>query len=333
MDYFFSVRGRSGQGYSNSLSSAKYLAVPGNVRRVSRAHEISRTAFFRAVQDEAEATETEKGNIVFFVHGFNTDQWDMLERHRKIRNGLQAHGFKGTVVSFDWPSDGSVLGYNADRRDARLSADRLFKDGITHVARAQEPDCRYNIHVLAHSMGCFLVREAFDFADDDHATAQHSWTVSQIAFVAADTSSKSMTRGNPKTSSLFRRCTRLTNYYSPFDDILSISETKRIGVSRRLGRVGLPDDHAQKAVNLYCGHYFDTRRANFGDAAGISHRWYFEAPRFYEDLFHTFEGKLDRNVIPTRAITDHWNLALVGQFPVPPPTPGPGPGPAPGHDR
>ncbi|WP_317054680.1 alpha/beta fold hydrolase [Roseovarius rhodophyticola] len=331
MDYFFSVRGRSGDGYSNSLGGAKYLAIPGDVTRAIRSHEISRTAFFRAVQDKAGATDTDKGNIVFFVHGFNTDQWDMLERHRKIRDGLMAHGFKGCVVSFDWPSDGFVLGYNADRRDARLSADRLFKDGITHVARAQEPDCRFNIHVLAHSMGCFLVREAFDFADDDHATAQQSWTVSQIAFVAADITSKSMAEGNPKSSSLLRRSTRLTNYYSPFDEVLSISETKRIGVSRRLGRVGLPDDHSQKAVNLYCGHYFDTHRAEFGTSAGISHRWYFEAPRFYEDLFHTFEGKLDRNVIPTRAMTDHWNLALVSDGPAPDPTPRPDP--IPDHNR
>ncbi len=125
MDYFFSVRGRSGDVYSNSLGGAKYLAVTVNVRRANSSHEITRTAYFSAVQDEAGATEFDKGNIVFFVHGFNTDQWDMLERHRKIRGGLKAHGFRGCVVSFDWPSDGSVLGYNADRRDARLAADRL----------------------------------------------------------------------------------------------------------------------------------------------------------------------------------------------------------------
>lgn len=335
MDYFFSVRGRTGNGYSNKLSSAKYLAVPTDQNRAKHSHEITRTAFFRAVQEEAGATETAKGNIVFFVHGFNTDQWDMLERHRKIRDGLKAHGFNGCVVSFDWPSDGSVLGYSADRRDARLSADRLFKDGIAHVARAQEPDCKYNIHVLAHSMGCFLVREAFDFADDDHATAQQSWTVSQIAFVAADTSSKSMTDGNPKSSSLLRRSTRLTNYYSPYDDILSISETKRLGVSRRLGRVGLPDTHSQKAVNLYCGQFYDENRSDFGDGTGISHRWYFESPRFYEDLFHTLEGRLDRNVIPTRGITNHWNLALVDENwdPNAPAPSRPAPGPARDHNR
>ncbi|CUH89654.1 hypothetical protein PH5382_03602 [Phaeobacter sp. CECT 5382] len=310
MDYFFSVRGRSGDGYSDSLGRAKYLAVPGSVNKVSRAHEIKKTSWFKKVQEKAGAKPPLKGHIVVFVHGFNTEQYDMLERHRKIRKGLEAQGFKGTLVSFDWPSDGSALGYSSDRRDARLSADRLFQDGITRLSAMQTENCDFNVHVLAHSMGCFLLREAFDYADDDHKTAQKSWTVSQIALVAADISQKSMIDGSSKSSSLLRHSTRVTSYYSPFDDILSISEVKRIGVSRRLGRVGLPDAHSEKAVNLYCGAYFKQNRETFGDAVGMSHRWYFESQRFYEDLYHTFMGKLDRDVIPTRGRSDQGNLAL-----------------------
>lgn len=120
-----------------------------------------------------------------------------------------------------------------------------------------------------------------------------------------------MREGSPKSSSLLRHCTRVTSYYSPFDDILSISEVKRIGVSRRLGRVGLPQDHGEKAVNLYCGQYYKDNSDDFGAEIGISHRWYFDSPRFYEDLYHTFMGKLDRDVIPTRTRTDQGNLALV----------------------
>jgi len=311
MDYFFSVRGRDGDGYSNKSGATKYLAVPANKAHVNRDCEISRGKFFADVQAAAGGCDTEKGHIVFFVHGFNTEQYDMLERHRKIRAGLTAHGFKGTVVSFDWPSDGSVLGYTADRRDARLAADKLFVDGIARVSRAQTADCKVNIHVLAHSMGCFLLREAFDYADDSHETAQKSWTVSQIAMVAADVSQKSLRPGSPKTSSLLRHCTRLTSYYNPYDDVLSISEVKRIGVSRRLGRVGAPSPSPEKLVNLFCGKYFNDNKDEFGEATGISHRWYFESPRFYEDLFHTFMGKLDRDVIATRAPTSLGNLALI----------------------
>lgn len=311
VDYFLSVRGRQGDGYSNRMGGAKYLAVPETAGTYSKSHEIRVTQWVRDVQAAAGATAQEKGHIVVFVHGFNTDQWDMLERHRKIRKGLGAQGFKGVVISYDWPSDGSVLGYTSDRRDARRSADLLFSNGITRLSKLQTADCDYNIHVLAHSMGAYLVREAFDYADDDHVTAQKSWTVSQVAFVAADTSSKSMKAGNPKTSSLLRHSTRVTNYYSPFDEVLSVSEVKRIGVSRRLGRVGMPQDRAEKAVNLYCGKFFNDNRIGFGDGTAITHCWYFDAPRFYEDLFHTVMGKLDREVIPTRGRTDQGNLALV----------------------
>jgi esterase/lipase superfamily enzyme len=310
MDFFFSVRGRSGDGYSNRLGGAKYLAVPEASGTLARGHEIGVTQWVRDVQAAAGASDSAKGQILIFVHGFNTDQWDMLERHRKIRSGLEAHGFRGVVVSYDWPSDGSVLGYTSDRRDARLAADMLFSHGIRRLSKLQTADCDYNVHVLAHSMGAFLVREAFDYADDDHGTAQKSWTVSQVAFVAADISSKSMKEDSPKTSSLLRHCTRLTSYYSPFDEVLSISEVKRIGVSRRLGRVGLPSDPSEKAVNLYCGQFFKDNRAVFGDGTAVTHRWYFDSPRFYEDLHHTIEGKLDREVIPTRGRTTLGNLAL-----------------------
>lgn len=311
MDYFFSVRGRDGQGYSNALATPKYLAVPEDKDALKRSQEIPVGEWTRALQAEAGARANEKGNILVFVHGFNTEQFDMLERHRKIKAGLRAHGYRGTVVSFDWPSDGSVLGYASDRRDARRAAEFLFDRGIKRLSKLQVADCEYNVHVLAHSMGSFLVREAFDYADDDHVTAQKSWTVSQIALVAADISSKSMHSDSPKTSSLLRHSTRLTNYFSPFDEVLSISEVKRVGVSRRLGRVGLPQEHSEKAVDVYCGEYFKVHRDDFEAGKAATHRWYFDSPRFYEDLNYTLSGNLDRDVIPTRGPTTTGGLALI----------------------
>ncbi len=40
MDYFFTVRGRSGNTYSNKLGKARYLAIPSNVKTPARKHEI-----------------------------------------------------------------------------------------------------------------------------------------------------------------------------------------------------------------------------------------------------------------------------------------------------
>ncbi|NIZ14669.1 alpha/beta fold hydrolase [Phaeobacter sp. HF9A] len=317
MDFIMSCRGRDGDGYSNRSGAVKYLQIPSDADRLHRKQEVSKSAWAKALQAAAGARiengkVVEKGHILFFVHGFNTEQFDMLERLRFVRKGLQAQGYCGAVVSFDWPSNGTALGYCADRRDARQAADELFYHGLRWLARLQTADCAYNIHVLAHSMGAFLVRAALDYGEDDHATAQQGWMISQLALVAADVSAKSMRKGSDSSSSLYRRCGRVTNYYSPFDAALQVSEVKRVGVQPRAGRVGLPEGHPESAVNLYCGKYFRDHAEGGMEREGVSwsHRWYFETPRFYEDLNHTLMGRLDREVIPTRAWTDRGNLAL-----------------------
>lgn len=136
-------------------------------------------------------TDFSRGDIVVYVHGYNNSQETMLARHRRIRQGLESHGFEGVVVSFDWPSADSALNYLEDRTDAKQTALRLVDEGIAAFAALQRPDCRINLHLLAHSMGAFVVREAFDDADDRPAIAAHSWSVSQVILVAADISSAS----------------------------------------------------------------------------------------------------------------------------------------------
>jgi esterase/lipase superfamily enzyme len=294
------VRGRSGDGYSNRLGPAKFLCVPTE-QQPSKEHEVSFTAWMKKVRAASGASGNKKGNVVFFVHGYNTEIIDMERRHHNITKGLKKAGYKGAVIGFDWPSNGRTLEYVFDRLDARAAANHLMSYGIRPFAERQDPDCDVNVHVLAHSMGAFLVREAFDYADDDHATAQTSWTMSQIALVAADISRRSMKDGSANSRSMIRRATRITNYFSKHDEVLSISEIKRVGVSRRLGRVGAPHDRSEKVVNLDCSDLY--KKSTDLQGTTESHRWYFESPRFYEDLTATFVSNLDRDVIPGRELT------------------------------
>lgn len=307
-NFIMSVRSRSGTGYGNRLASAKYLALPDGVAP-HKEYERSFTRWMAQIRAEAGTQQGEnKGNVLFFVHGFNTDVFDLMERHRLITDGLRYAGYEGAIIGFDWPSNGHVLGYVSDRLDARGAANLLMEDGIRRLSKAQDPDCEVNVHVLAHSMGCFLVREAFDYADDDPDCAQNSWTISQVALVAADISQKSMTEDNASSRSLLRRSTRVTNYFSRHDRILSVSEIKRVGVSRRLGRVGAPPDRSEKLVNLDCSPFYYANPHYHGKAE--SHRWYFEAPQFYRDLNAVLTSNLDREVIPGRS-NENGKLALV----------------------
>ncbi|WP_116134305.1 alpha/beta hydrolase [Tropicimonas sp. IMCC34043] len=313
MDYVFCVRSIRNGAFSDEPGASHFLAVPGNVANPGPQHRIAKTAWLKKVLEEAESgldNGMPRGDIVFYVHGFNNDQTTMLARQRKIRAGLEAQGFAGVVVSFDWPSASSALNYLEDRTDAKQTALKLVDEGIRSFAALQRPDCRINLHILAHSMGCYVVREAFDDADDRPGIARHSWSVSQVILVAADISQGSLAAGNPKSSSLYRHSVRLTNYYNPLDNVLSVSNVKRVGVAPRAGRIGLPPLVPGTAVNVYCGACYEAHKGEYGGGINAAHTWYFDDPRVLEDVWHTVRGHLDRHEIPTRALTDKGNLAL-----------------------
>ncbi|MFN8458841.1 MAG: alpha/beta hydrolase [Anaerolineae bacterium] len=206
------------------------------------------------------------------------------------------------MVSFDWPSEGSALNYLEDRTDAKLTALSLVTDCISLFVQYQQPDCRVNLHILAHSMGAFVAREAFDDADDRPNIAAVNWTVSQLMLVAADISSASLSLGNSKSSSLYRHSIRVTNYWNPFDAVLSIANVKRIGVAPRLGRIGLPPDVPDKAVDVDCGPHYQQISANKAPELIdlYSHSWFVDDPLFAMDAVLTIAGGIDRNRLPTR---------------------------------
>lgn len=314
MDYVFTARQRTGDGFAPTPGPTRFLAVPPAAGDIARGHEIKRADWFKQVIEASRGGTTNpmtEGDVLIHVHGFNTPTASMLRRHRLIRAALEKLGFRGVVVSFDWPCADKALNYLEDRKDAKATALRLVDDGVAAFAAMQRPDCRIDVHVLAHSMGCYVVREAFDDADDRPAVAMRGWTVSQMMLIGADVSAASLSAGNPKGSSLYRRSIRVTNYYNPFDDVLSLSAVKRPGVSPRLGRVGMAAPLDAKAANVYCGEYYRGIRDRFTGEPAAGHTWYFDDPVLMQDVWLTISGQIDRHEYPTRAPTSAGNLALV----------------------
>ena len=165
--------------------------------------------------------------------------------------------------------------------------------------------------MIAHSTGAYVIREAFDDADDRPKIAAYNWTVSQIAFLSADVSSRSMCEFDSKSSSIYRHCVRLTNYSSRFDKVLKLSNVKRVGVAPRVGRIGLPDDASDKAVNIDCSDYFKTLKKDKAEFNGTwEHSWHIGDPLFAKDLYLTLQGDIDRFAIPTRERDPNDGLVL-----------------------
>lgn len=285
-----------------TLGPTRYLQVPDGVHPTP-AHVLSRTEWLRrllATFSSGADGRSMKGDLTFYIHGYNMSVAEIAGRHRRLQDGLGAAGFSTTVVSFDWPSGDVPLGYLEDRHDAKTTAMRLVKDGIKLLIAARTPDCDVNIHAVAHSMGAYVLREACDDADDSTA-ANANWTLNQVALVAGDVSATSFAEGNPGTESLYRHAYRVTNYYNRLDDALQVSNLKRIGLSPRLGRIGLPDRQPSKAVDVDCSPRFEAHldAGRFREPFA-SHTFYFDDPRFYDDLATTLIGRVDRGVMPTR---------------------------------
>lgn len=311
---------RGKREFSDDPGPVQFLEVPDDAPSALPAHAMKRADWVRKVSALAgrrrDATGVVRGDVLVFIHGYNNSIPDILKRHRRLSSDLPQFGYAGAVVSFDWPSGDTALAYLEDRVKAKMTALALVQDCIELFATLQaRPECEINVHLLAHSTGAYVVREAFDDADDRRRIAAVNWTVSQLVLIAGDVSAPSLATGNPESESTYRHCLRLTNYANPFDEVLQISNAKRVGLSSRVGRVGLPADAPAKAVNVDCGEYYQRmiQSRPQDDIIGYpSHSWHIGDPVFTEDLAHTLNGDLDRSAIRTREILAANRYKLVG---------------------
>lgn len=310
-DFVVCVRNTEKGEFGNEPGPTHFLKVPGDDYPKPN-QSIPSNQWVESVLKEAKTgvndrTKKTTGDILVFIHGYNNSQKIVLKRHRKLKEDLKSVGYQGAVISYDWPSAQSGLNYLEDRDDAKDTAKRLRDDCINLFSLRQEAGCEINVHLLAHSTGAYVIRHAFSDADEKSSIKNRPWTVSQIAFIGGDISSRSLSINDSKSRSLYRHCVRLTNYQNPFDSVLKLSNTKRIGLSPRVGRVGLPEDASRKAVNVNCGRYFsqldeDEMVRGVDYYGNFKHSWHIGDLTFTKDLFETVKGDIDRNRLPTRKI-------------------------------
>lgn len=295
MDYIICTRSVRNNSFTNEPGNASYLAVPSEAKAMQPADKIGTAEFLRNI------INNEMENIAIYVHGYNMTNEETLFRHRVLKKGLAEQGFTGDLITFAWPSGKNPILYLEDRHDAKKVSMELVNSGIKLLAKQQGKKCTINVHLIAHSTGAFIVNEAFDDSETTQETAEINWTVNQILFVGADVSSDSMS--TERAQSIYRHCNRLTNYWSPYDSALAISNVKRVGAKNRVGRVGLPDNTPSKAVDVDCGNYYNINKNKLEVTEGHhSHSWHFYSKEWLKDAFETMMLNIDRNVISTREL-------------------------------
>ena len=313
-DYIFSARNLNDNAFGDEVdANVHYIMMPDDgAASVSPKYIVTQKDWMLSlIAPDNDADKLE--DILIYVHGYNDNETNILTNHRVIKKGLERINYKGKVVSFDWPCGNNALMYLPDRHKAKLTAMQLVNSGIALLARQQDKNCTINVHVLAHSTGAYVVREAFDDADDTNEVSTgvntgisvnaSNWMVTQMVFISGDVAASSMSDGGC-ANSIYKHSIRVTNYSNPYDKVLALSNVKRAGFENRVGRIGLPLDAPVKAVNVNNGPYFNTiKNAKPGTDISFSHSWYFNSTYnqvFMQDLLYTIHGEIDRNYIPTR---------------------------------
>lgn len=146
------------------------------------------------------------------------------------------------MIVFTWPSNGEMIpfiSYASDRRDAKDSGESggrallQLTDFLDNLTRGKA--CRGRIHIVAHSMGNFVLRNALQ-ALIKRLPATPPTLFEQVLLIAADEDYDALEL-DFKLAPLSHLCKRIHVYYNPKDLALDISmDTK--GNPRRLGSRG-----------------------------------------------------------------------------------------------
>lgn len=245
--------------------------------------------------------------VTIFVHGFNNGQFDVLRRFDKIKTGLRRNGYRGAMIAFDWPSEGNVLAYDNDRRNAKATARYLVADGIIPLA---ERKLNRKINLIGHSMGAYLTLRALSDFDDSATSGSGSWGLNEILFVSGDADARWFGRGAWASLLLAYRSKRFTNYFSHLDGTLSLPAVIGNGMQKRVGRAGMPPVVHKNHVDIYSHEQFLKDVAHKDQTPAYSHQWWFDNDKFYNDVALTLAGQ-DAHDMPTRRRMNTTDLALL----------------------
>ncbi|MEM9432341.1 MAG: alpha/beta fold hydrolase [Pseudomonadota bacterium] len=247
----------------------------------------SKSRWLAAVKDTAVTKD-----VLIHVHGFNTTVPTMLKRHTKIEAGLKDKGFKGVVVSYDWPNrgKGTPAAYGADLKDRAPVISRfLVKDGILELLGMS---WRPRVHLVAHSMGALVITDGFSQFGDSFGPGAAPWKVGHIIMASGDAHRSIFEKGAGASMSLERHSRRLTNFNSRADDVLALA-TLWNKAQPRVGRSGLPSSVSHEHKNVDATQRYKDMRPDFGGDNSkellYSHRWWFDSPWFYKRMAETLK--------------------------------------------
>jgi esterase/lipase superfamily enzyme len=199
------------------------------------------------------APEKQK-HLTLFIHGYDNTWPAAVRRYDTIAKQLfDGPDSLGELISFDWPSKGSLLGYLPDRAEARKTGDDLTNvlsalyDWMSgkQVEAADDPRdaCRAKTSIIAHSMGNYALEYAMNALWTRKNRPLLVSLMQEVIMVAADVDNDLFRNGENVShgdgEGLANLSYRITALYTGRDNVLGASAGLKHFGKRRLGRAGL----------------------------------------------------------------------------------------------
>ncbi|NKE45172.1 alpha/beta hydrolase [Roseomonas frigidaquae] len=251
---------------------------------------------FDALRDRLRATGAD---LLILLHGFGCSFQDSLERAAHLREVYGTAARPIEVAVFAWPTDGRTLvpdgtelfklAYFNDRTDAEASREAIARSlrRIIDYFRHLPPElaCGRRMHLMAHSMGNYVLRHAVQSFARDFKPGGMPRLFENIFLMAADEDDDAFELPH-KFARLPELAAAVHVYFAANDAALGISDISK-GNPDRLGQAGprTLTDLPRKVVLVDCAAVSD-----IDGLTDANHQYYRSRREVVEDVQAVLAG-------------------------------------------
>lgn len=271
-------------------------------------------------------------DVLVHLHGFANSFESAMERAAELRDAylsppteagtglLATRSRMPLVFSFSWPSDGVTLGkaqgadpekrkwaYSSDREDAKASGHAMARCAMRlfdYLAKLMvEERCGQRLHLVAHSMGNWALRNAVQALGEIAAqNGERLRMVFENAFLMCSDIEDDTLEDPAGLGPLLDLSRRVHVYHAGNDSALSASQVKP-NQGARLGHFG-PRNMSVLPDRVFA---MDCTGVSYSPADGeVRHQYYRLAPEVVQDVRGVLAGK-GADEMPWRAPGDGKN--------------------------
>jgi len=239
-----------------------------------------------------------KADLLLLLHGYACTFQDALSNAAELKTLWSTSSRPLETAVFSWPANGTVtpwLDYASDRDDARSSAKavaRALQRLLSYLRELDREDwCNANIHLVAHSMGNYVLRNALQAMLSDVGERPLPRILKTVFLMAADEDSDTF-EDPKKLARLPELAESVLVYFARNDQALTISDVTK-GNPDRLGATGprtltsLP----QKVTLIDCTDVSETK-----PITDARHQYYRKRTEVLADVRQVLAGKRPEEV-------------------------------------